>query len=346
MIKRILPITSFIIFITLFSYTYHITAQSTDTPPTPTLAPSKTPTAVLITPTITNTPSVTPTSTPTINLSPNFEPFTQQDLTILVGNVQRPNGIAWFNNYLYVACNGDWTLYKIQDITGDTETYIQGIRNAHTLYIEEIDNQPVIWVPDFETNALIKVMPNRSSRRIATGLDAPWGITPISDEAFLITNLLGNSISLVSRTGDVQTIVDELRSPAGITNDLENIYFANNGSARRSIEWFPTTDINSGNITPLPLVTGLQNTANLVLANDNLLYFTYSLGNRGVVGRVDPQTCITKDNGCSNDDVQIVVLTELSAPLAGLTITPDMRLFVHTLYRHDIFWLDLQTNGN
>ncbi len=346
MIKKILPIIGLIIFFTLFSHTHYITAQSTDIPPTPTLAPSKTPTTEAITATIPHTPTIFPTDTPTIDPSPNFESFTQQDLTILAGNVQRPNGIAWFDNHIYVACSGDWTLYKIQDTTGNTETYIQGIRNAHTLYIEKIDNQPVIWVPDFETNALIRVTSNRSSRRIATGLDAPWGITPISNDEFLITNLLGNSISLVSRTGDVQTIVEELRSPAGITNDFDNIYFANNGSARRSIEWFPIADINSDNITPSPLVTGLQNTANLVLASDNLLYFTYSLGNRGVVGRVNPHTCLAKDGGCTNDDIQIVVLTELSAPLAGLTITPDMRLFIHTLYRHDIFWLDLQPNNN
>ena len=37
-------------------------------------------------------------------------PFTQDDLELLVGNVQRPNGITWHDGELYTVCNGDWTL--------------------------------------------------------------------------------------------------------------------------------------------------------------------------------------------------------------------------------------------
>ena len=42
-------------------------------------------------------------------------PFLQDDLELLVGNVQRPNGIAWYEGSLFTVCNGDWTIYKIDD---------------------------------------------------------------------------------------------------------------------------------------------------------------------------------------------------------------------------------------
>jgi hypothetical protein len=35
------------------------------------------------------------------------------------------------------------------------------------------------------------------------------------------------------------------------------------------------------------------------------------------------------------------VYTELAAPLAGLTISPDMRLYVHSIFSPDVYWIDL-----
>jgi hypothetical protein len=72
-----------------------------------------------------------------------------------------------------------------------------------------------------------------------------------------------------------------------------------------------------------------------------MLYFAYALGTRGVVGRVDPEFCM-ENGGCSNDQVEVVLFTELAAPLAGLTFSDDMRLFVHTIYRPEIYWVQIE----
>src|SRR5690606_11678235 len=115
------------------------------------------------------------------------------------------------------------------------------------------------------------------------------------------------------------------------------------GSARRAIEWISKQEVfeNAESTSETrPLVTGLQNTTSMVMAPDGYLYFAYALGTRGVVGRIDPQTCLG-EGGCTNDQVEIVVFTELVAPLAGLTISPDMRLFVHTIFSPDIYWVQL-----
>lgn len=312
------------------------TAQRT----TPTPAPTKTATPVTSDPT--STPAAdTPTPTVVVSDSP-IDPFTQADLSVLTGNVQRPNGAVWYNGMLYTVCNGDWTIYELDIANRSTETYIFGLRNAHTLYAEfdEESQRLILWAGDFEQSTFGRITVN-GVEQIARNLDGPWGVTPFGDDAFLVTNLLGNTIVQISRSGEVEQIADGLRSPAGIAADGEFVYVANNGSARRAIEWFTVDEENE---TPElnPLVSGLQSVTNLVLAADNHLYFTYALGTRGVVGRVDPEAC--RDNGgCSNDMVEIVIYTELDAPLAGLTISPEMELFVHTIYRPEIYYVDLDS---
>lgn len=326
-----------ILFITLVISVQSLTAQRiTLIPNTPTLAPSKTPTA-------TATARVTPTATiSTPEREGLFKNFTQQDLSVLTGNVQRPNGAVWHNNKLYAACSGDWTLYELNQDTGATITYIYGVRNAHTLYVETAANgETNFWIPDFDTNNLLLVNRNRAPQPIATNLKGPWGIAPLNDKTFLVTNLLGNSLVSISREGGVVTeLATDLRSPTGIAAENGYIYVANNGSSRRAIEWFNSDEIEEDGITLRPLVSGLQSTTGLTLAADGYLYFTYALGTRGVVGRIDPEAC--RDEGCTNDQVEIVIYTELSAPLAGLTISPEMRLFVHTIFRPEIYWLDLK----
>jgi hypothetical protein len=307
--------------------------------PTITPAPSKTAAA-----TESNSATPEPVESDEVDTTISI-PFTQSDLAILSGNVQRPNGIAWYSDKLYTVCSGDWTLYEIEDTTGSTRTFIYGVRNAHSLHVEadsQSDSDFELWVPDYDTNTLLRVNPTGAPRPIATGLEGPWGISELDEEHFLISNLIGDSIVMVSRTGEITTINSQMRSPAGIVVDDDFVYVANNGSSRRSIEWAAIEDIVDDDTNFKPLVSGLQNTTGIVLAPDGLLYFAYALGTRGVVGRVDPRVC-QENGGCTNDEVEMVLYTELVAPLAGLTITPDMRLFVHTIFQPEIYWLQLDS---
>ncbi|MEL6148204.1 MAG: hypothetical protein AAFU54_22110 [Chloroflexota bacterium] len=304
----------------------------------------------------TKTPSPTPPASTTENTAPRQsvqsapleEPFIQADLNILSGNVQRPNGLFWHNGKVYASCNGDWTLYEIDAETGATITYLWGIRNAHTLYVEDDATGVGLWVPDFQTNQLVHVV-QRTMQTVATGLNGPWGIAPL-DDRFLITNLLGNNIVSVTRDGAIEEVVGGLRSPAGLVVVDDAVYVANNGSARRAIEWIDRDSLSGSDvinasavITPQPLVSGLQNPTGLTMGPDGLLYVSYALGTRGVIGRVDPVMC-RENGGCTNNEVEIVVYTDLAAPLAGLAISPDMRLYTHTIFSPDIYFADLGTD--
>lgn len=322
-----LTIITIIFSILLFVIPLPLIAQDTATP-----APSKTPTA---------SPESEIEATEQAGIA-STEPRLQGDLSVITGNVQRPNGLVWFNDFLYTVCTGDSTIYEINSTSGATRTYIWGVRNAHTLYAEQGDSGVSLWVPDFQANRLLHIDRNGVDT-INTELAGPWGISHLTDTEFLISNLQANNVIVMNRAGQTKEIITGLRSPTGVAVDEENIYVANTGSARRAIEWISKQEIleNEGSTSETrPLVTGLQNTTSMVMAPDGYLYFAYALGTRGVVGRIDPQMCLG-DGGCTNDQVEIVVFTELVAPLAGLTISPDMRLFVHTIFSPDIYWVQL-----
>ena len=274
----------------------------------------------------------------TVASLPLDSPFLQDDLELLVGNVQRPNGFVWHDGSLYTICNGDWTIYKIDDRTGDTITFVFGTRDGNTLLVEDTVAGFDIWVPDPESGALWKVDQRRAApAAITTELEAPWGITRLDSDQFLITDARVNGIAAVGEDGQRREVHSDLRAPTGIVKHGNRIYFANGGSARRGIEYF-TLEGAGAFSSVKPLVSGLQNTTNLALGRDGKLYFAYALGTRGVIGRIDPTICL--DAGCSGDDVELVVFSDIPAPLA-ITLSDDLRLFLHSRFRPEIYWLQL-----
>ena len=312
-----------------------VSAQEAATPPT---LPTKTPIAA---------PNGSETPSAEVVASPLVQSFTQADLTILTGNIQRPNGLAWYDGTLYVSCSGDWTVYAIDSASGTTTQYIYGVKNANTIYAAATSGErPSLWMPDFMSNALV-VIENGVSRIVAADLAGPWGITRWSEDTFLVTNLKGNTLIAVQTDGQVQEWVNGFRSPTGVAVDGNYVYVANTGSARRAIEWIDASGLADGSIpvanakeAAKPLVSGLQNTTNIVMAPDGMLYFSYALGTRGVVGRVDPVVC-RENGGCTNAQVEVVLFSDMAAPLAGLTISPEMNLYVHTIFSPDLYSISL-----
>lgn len=282
---------------------------------------------------------------PAVNNLITYTGYTQKDLSLLTGNIQRPNALVWDDGKLYAACSGDWTVYQINAQTGETAQYIYGVKNAHAMIAKVEGDQTSLWVPDFQTNTFVKITQG-VVKNITTKLDGPWGLAEQADGKFLITNLRGNNVMLVDETGNTREIIAKLRSPTGVVVDNGYVYVANTGSARRAIEWFDIPDDNSTSINAddktvsHSLVSGLQNVTNMVMGEDGYLYFGYSLGTRGVVGRVDPSIC-RQNGGCTNDQTEIVVYSELSAPIAGITLSPDMVIYIHSIFSPEIYWVDL-----
>ncbi len=267
-------------------------------------------------------------------------PLLQDDLQLLVGNVQRPNAMVWFEDHLYTVCNGDWTIYQIDDQSGDTITYVFGIKNGHSMLMESTAAGFDLWVPDPDSQTLWKVNQDRlAPENVFSQLEAPWGIARFDENSLLLSDTKANAIVQVTEAGKANTIASELRSPTGIAIDESRIYFANGGSARRGIEWIQLEE-NGAISQPRPLVKGLQNTSNIIVGADGLLYFAYALGTRAVIGRVNPADCL--EEGCSGDETEMLVFSDLPAP-ASMALSSDLRLFLHSRFRPEVYWAQLPT---
>lgn len=264
-------------------------------------------------------------------------PLTQRDLSVLSDEVLQPNGMVWSDGRLYVLCSGSWTIYELDDASGVENTFLWGVRDAYSLYAEHDDEGVLhLWMPDFKGQRLVHAS-REGLEEVATDLTAPWGIAPLDETAFLVSDLRDGVIERIGRDGTRETFVEGFAAPTGIARDGDALYIANFGSTQRGIEWVDLLDIESG---AQPLVGGLSNVTGMQLGADGRLYFAYTQGRRGVVGRVDPAQC-RATGGCAAEQVELVLVSDLRPPLAGLTITPDGRLYLHKRYSPEIYWAQI-----
>jgi hypothetical protein len=293
----------------------------------------------------TRTPRATATpdteEVPETDVSSSHEelPFVQSNLTEFTGDVARPNGMAWLNGNIYIVCAGDQTVYKLYGTSGITDTYIYGVRDAHTIYAEEQENQAVnLWVPDYRAGSLLRVTA-ASVEEIASGMFGPWGIAYLDPTTFLISNRINGVIELVTREGERTPVIEGLSRPTGLDHDGQYLYVANSGDPDRAVEWYPLpTARNSETVDADVLVSGPVSVMALRMGPDRNLYFAYDHNGVGIIGRVDPEEC-RANSGCTLDDVEPVVVADLEAPLAGLTFSPDGRLFFHERYGSSLYWV-------
>lgn len=267
------------------------------------------------------------------------EPFSQADLTSFTGGVARPNGMVWLDEMLYVVCEGDGTVYKLYGTSGETDTYIYGVQDAHSIYAEQSRIGIVsLWVPDYQAGALLHITAVGVDE-VATGLAGPWGIAPLGSSVFLVSNELAETVEIVSRDGERQIFAEDLDRPTGLAYSDGTVYVANSGDPDRAIEWYPLGTVTDDEpATGAVLVEGLNDVMAVQLGPDDNLYFAYDEDGVGVIGRVDPEEC-RENGGCTLDDVEQVVVTDLAAPLAGLTFASDGRLFFHERYGEELFWV-------
>ena len=280
-----------------------------------------------------------PTPTPAATTTPEDDgPLTQADLVWFTGDVARPNGMTWLGDLIYVICEGDKTIYKMYGTSGETDTYIYGILDAYTIYAEEErDGNVLLWVPDYKAGKLLLVTVG-GVESVASALAGPWGLVPLGSTYFLVSDSLSGTVELVSRTGEIETVVEGLARPTGLEYDGSLMYVANSGSSERAIEWYELRAVRGdkpavGNV----LVRGLDDVMALRFGPDDKLYFAYDEEELGVIGRVDPTVC-RENGGCGPDEIERVVMTDMDAPLAGLTFAPDGRLFFHERYGDRLYW--------
>jgi len=180
-------------------------------------------------------------------------------------------------------------------------------------------------------------------RTVARDLHGPWGLAYVDEEHFLLTNLLSNTVNLLSRDGDNQVLLDGLSAPMGLVHDEETVYVANYGSTRRSIEWYDYDAVLDGSAD----ARRSRSCAGQRLAERDRLaawqrrqaLLCLRASNRGMIGRVDPQIC-----GRTAVAVTINRDRALQRPrgaAGGLNAHAGHAAVRHTMFQTDLYWADI-----
>lgn len=280
-------------------------------------------------------PTATATVTPTA--------LAAEDLTALEPDVQRPNGLTVIDGNIYVACTGDGTLYEVEADSGRTLAYVYGVVDAHTLYAEPVEEGPSLWIPDYGEGSL-KHIADHDVETVAEGLEGPWGIAPVEDRGFLVTSQDAGRLSLIGRDGGQTVLLDGLDEPTGVVLDAASgwVYVANAADPDRTVAGYRLETLlgNGESATAEPVIRGLERPTGLALDADGQLYVAYEAEGLGLVARVDPAACRDR-GGCEAEEVSLIVDTELPAPLAGLTLSSDGRMYLHTAYDGQVYWAQI-----
>lgn len=288
--------------------------------------------------------AIGPDTTPKASATAAPTPLTADDLSTFSPPLQRPNGMTSVGGQLFVSCSGDGTIYLIDAETGEAASYVYGVANAHTLYAESVGDALHLWVPDYDAGN-VKHYTEAGVETLANGLEGPWGIARLSDEAFLVTGQRGDALSLVRRDGEHEVVLEGLDEPTDLVVDASAglVYVANGSGDDRAVEWYSLDDLRDGEPAPEGgrLVEGLDSPTDIHAAEDGYLYVAYADGDEGLVGRVDAAACHER-GGCAAEDVTVVIESGLPAPLAGLTTSPSGRLYLHTAYGEEIYWVQME----
>ena len=153
-------------------------------------------------------PTPTAAATPSPAESPRL-PFLQSDLTLLMGNVQRPNGLVYFDGSLFTICSGDWTIYKVDAETGDSISFVFGVQNGNSLIAESTEAGFDLFVPDPDSGALWQLDQRRQAPvKVAEELAAPWGITRLGDDVLLVSDTRANAVFAINGDGEQTKLVE------------------------------------------------------------------------------------------------------------------------------------------
>ena len=116
---------------------------------------------------------------------------------------------------------------RINDTTGDTITFVFGVKNGNTLIAEHTDEGFDLWVPDSDSNVLWKVDQNRSAPvSINDQLDYTMGHSTERCREHSSSQTQKATPSLeVSESGVANSISNRLKvSPTGMARHDDYIY--------------------------------------------------------------------------------------------------------------------------
>lgn len=193
--------------------------------------------------------------------------------TPFVEDISQPHGLGLFGDSLYVSSWGDKAIYKVDLASGSKKLLVSNVDGAHDMVM---DSDGKLVVPLFHEGRVVRIDPkNGKVSELASGFDGPNGITHARDSGYYVTDASAGTLSKVSDDGHVKVLARNLKEPAGVVVDNDNIIrvaqFADSAD--------PVIQIQD-NGTTRPLVKNLTNAESLAVDGAKNLIISHVVGGK------------------------------------------------------------------
>lgn len=186
------------------------------------------------------------------------------------------HGVGFFNGTLYVSSWTEQKVYKIDVKNGHRKLLADELDGAHDMVF---DRDGSLVTPLFNENRVVRINTKTGQvKTVANGFDGPNGIARARDGGFYISSAKSGILSKINPDGGVFTVVGNLKEPAGIISDTDNIlYVAQFADPSNSV----VQVFDNGQVRPL--VGGLTNAETLLRDDERNVIIGDVIGGRAAM---------------------------------------------------------------
>lgn len=210
------------------------------------------------------------------------------------------HGLGLFNGNLYVSSWAEKKIYKVDIATGQRKLLADELNGAHDM-VQDGDGS--IVTPLFNENRVVKINSQTGQvKTVATGFDGPNGIAKARSGGYYISNAKSGTVSKINPDGTVHQVAANLKEPAGIISDPDNIlYVAQFADPINSV----IQVFDNGKVQPL--VGGMTNAETLLRDEERNV----------IVGDVVNGKAAMSYYPRGGTTARTVLVTELPGPMVG-----------------------------
>jgi hypothetical protein len=211
----------------------------------------------------------------------------------VASGINRPYGVGFINNTLYVSSLGDKTIYTVSSSEKKPIAKMDFVNSFLT-------TQDSLLLPDYANNTIMKVA-STSATVFKKGLSGPLSISKDKKNNYYVANYLGNTVTLFQENGNsIQNYVTNLAGPSSVLYDdqTSSLYIANFLSSTLTI----VVPGNRADIT----YKSLLNMTTLYLSSKQRLYVLATNNGHGVLAEL-------KQDGTALP----ILITDLPSPVVG-----------------------------
>lgn len=245
-------------------------------------------------------PSATPASQKLSFAALRTESLNPSQIEPFLTGIDGLHGLGFNNGTLYVSSWEEQKLYKVDVATKQRKLLADELDGVHDMVFP---GDGTLVTPLFNDGRVVRVNTTTGQvKTLAKGLEGPNGIARARDGGFYISNAKGGTVTKLNKDGATTTIAKDLKEPAGIISDTDNIlYIAQFADPSQSVIQL----LDNGQIRPL--VGGLTNAETLLRDDERNV----------IIGHVVDGKAAMSFFPRGGTEARTILVTNLPGPMVG-----------------------------